>query len=78
MRYHILSCLQSLVDKPKFKGGCEMNGVLFMTKQMAATSIQDLITFLRLFPAAELICDADSGVMTVELNDAPAPFRASF
>ncbi|MDI9766474.1 hypothetical protein QM327_07870 [Pantoea dispersa] len=55
-----------------------MNGVLFMTKQMAATSIQNLITFLRLFPAAELICDADSGVMTVELNDATAPFRTSF
>lgn len=49
-----------------------------MTKQMAATSIQNLITILCLFPAAELICDADSGVMTVELKDAPAPFRASF
>ncbi len=55
-----------------------MNGVLFMTKQMSATSIKDLITFLRLFPAAELISDADSGVMTVELNDAPAQFRAYF
>lgn len=49
-----------------------------MIKHMGDTSIQNLITFLRLFPAAELICDADSGVMTVELNDASAPFRTSF
>lgn len=49
-----------------------------MTKHMANTSIKDLITFLRLFPAAELIFDADTGVMVVELNDSPAPYRAPF
>lgn len=49
-----------------------------MTKHMANTSIRDLMTFLLLFPNAELICNADTGVMEVELNDSPAPYRAPF
>ena len=49
-----------------------------MIKQMSHTSIKDLITFLRLFPDADLICDADTGVMEVKLNDEPAPYRPSF
>lgn len=49
-----------------------------MIKQMSHTRFKDLINFLRLFPNAELICDADTGVMEVKLNDEPAPYRPSF
>ncbi|ERK18589.1 hypothetical protein L579_1913 [Pantoea sp. AS-PWVM4] len=37
-----------------------------MVKNMANTSLADLLTFLRLFPEAELICDGDLCVVTVE------------
>nr|WP_310615813.1 hypothetical protein [Pantoea cypripedii] len=38
-----------------------------MVKNMANTSLADLLIFLRLFPEAELICDGDLGVVIVEL-----------
>lgn len=41
---------------------------------MASTSLADLLTFLRLFPEAELICDGDLGVMTLECQE-KAPFQ---
>ncbi len=51
---------------------------MHMMKQMSHTRIEDLITFLRLFPGADLICDADSGVMKVELNDTPTQYIPAF
>lgn len=49
-----------------------------MIKQMSHTSIEDLITFLRLFPNADLICDADTGVMTFECCDVVVGYKAIF
>lgn len=49
-----------------------------MVKQMASTSIGDLITFLKLFPNAELICDADTGVLSVELEEVQIPSKGPF
>ena len=49
-----------------------------MIKHMANTSLRDLITFLYLFPDAELICDADTGVMTFECADVPMQYGAVF
>lgn len=45
-----------------------------MVKNMANTSLHDLITFLWLFPEAELVCDGDLGVMTLECQE-KAPFQ---
>lgn len=52
--------------------------VMKMIKQMANTSLRDLITFLYLFPDAELICDADTGVMTFECCDVEVENGAVF
>jgi hypothetical protein len=35
------------------------------SKQMANSKFWDLITFLYLFPDADLICDGDTGVVTM-------------
>jgi len=52
--------------------------VMKMIKQMADTSLRDLITFLYLFPDAELICDADTGVMTFECCEVDVEYKAVF
>jgi len=49
-----------------------------MIKHMANTSLRDLITFLYLFPDAELICDADTGVMTFECCEVDVEYKAVF
>ncbi len=44
-----------------------------IAKQMANTKFWDLITFLNLFPDAELICDGDMGIVLLECCvDSPA------
>lgn len=44
-----------------------------IAKQMANTKFWDLITFLYLFPDAELICDGDMGIVLLECCvDSPA------
>lgn len=52
--------------------------IMKMIKQMADTSLSDLITFLKLFPDAELICDADTGVMTFERCEVDVEYKAVF
>ncbi|MDH2066865.1 hypothetical protein [Pantoea sp. GD03673] len=39
-----------------------------MKKNMSNTTIQDLITFLRLFPEADVICCGDAGVVSVQCD----------
>ncbi|MDU6442607.1 MAG: hypothetical protein E6559_22445 [Pantoea sp.] len=44
-----------------------------IAKQMANTKFWDLITFLYLFPDAELVCDGDMGIVLLECCvDSPA------
>lgn len=37
-----------------------------MAKNMSNTNLWDLVTWLYLFPEAELVCDGDLGVVSVE------------
>lgn len=39
-----------------------------MIKNMANTTLGDLITFLRLFPDADVICCGDAGVVSVQCD----------
>lgn len=44
-----------------------------MIKNMSNTTLWDLITFLYLFPDAELVCDGDMGIVLLECCvDSPA------
>jgi hypothetical protein len=44
-----------------------------MVKNMSNTKFWDLITFLYLFPDAELVCDGDAGIVLLECCvDSPA------
>ncbi|MDU6388649.1 MAG: hypothetical protein E6562_08665 [Pantoea sp.] len=44
-----------------------------MIKNMSNTTLWDLITFLYLFPDAELVCDGDVGIVLLECCvDSPA------
>jgi|GEM_PF-865793 len=44
-----------------------------MVKNMSNTKLWDLITFLYLFPDAELVCDGDMGIVLLECCvDSPA------
>jgi hypothetical protein len=52
--------------------------IVKMVKNMANTSLHDLITFLWLFPEAELVCDGDLGVVTLECCDVSLPEKAVF
>jgi len=39
-----------------------------MIKNMANTTLGDLITFLKLFPDADVICCGDAGVVSVQCD----------
>jgi hypothetical protein len=39
-----------------------------MIKNMSNTSVRDLITFLRLFPDADVVCCGDAGVVSVQCD----------
>jgi hypothetical protein len=39
-----------------------------MIKNMSNTSVKDLVTFLRLFPDADVICCGDAGVVSVQCD----------
>jgi len=39
-----------------------------MIKNMSNTNFWDLITFLYLFPDAELVCDGDIGVVSMQCS----------
>lgn len=39
-----------------------------MIKNMSNTAFWELVTFLYLFPEAELVCDGDLGVVSVECS----------
>ncbi|WP_288476687.1 hypothetical protein [uncultured Pantoea sp.] len=39
-----------------------------MIKNMSNTTLQDLMTFLRLFPEADVICCGDAGVVSVNCD----------
>lgn len=39
-----------------------------MFKNMSNTSVRDLITFLRLFPDADVVCCGDAGVVSVQCD----------
>jgi len=42
--------------------------VMKMIKNMSNTSVRDLITFLRLFPEADVICCGDAGLVSVQCD----------
>lgn len=39
-----------------------------MIKNMSNTTLRDLITFLRLFPDADVVCCGDAGVVSVKCD----------
>lgn len=39
-----------------------------MIKNMSNTTVRDLITFLRLFPDADVVCCGDAGVVSVQCD----------
>ncbi|MDU4126509.1 hypothetical protein [Pantoea sp.] len=49
-----------------------------MIKNMSNTSFWDLITFLYLFPDAELVCDGDIGVVTMQCGSESLAYGPAF
>ena len=49
-----------------FSSGHIVDAPMTMAKNMSNTDFWDLVTFLHLFPEAELVCDGDLGVVKVE------------
>lgn len=48
------------------------------SKQMANSKFWELITFLYLFPDADLICDGDTGVVTMHCGNVSLAYGFAF
>lgn len=48
------------------------------SKQMANSKFWELITFLYLFPDADLICDGDTGVVTMHCGNESLAYGLAF
>jgi len=48
------------------------------SKQMANSKFWDLITFLYLFPDADLICDGDTGVVSIQCGSQSLAYGLTF